>query len=406
MKFKFCKIWWGIFFLLLCWGKIECYGKEYTSNLNLFADSAVLLDGESGRILYEKNGNEFKANASTTKIMTCILALEMGKLEDCVSVSSYAASMPDVQMHIREGEKYRLEDLLYALMLESYNDVAVAIAEHIAGSQEKFSVLMNKKAKEIGCENTLFLTPNGLDATRKKTNQEVEEFHGTTAKDLALIMRYCINKSPKKEKFIQITSSSAHSLTDLSGMRSFQCQNHNSLFQLMEGVISGKTGFTGKAGYCYVGAVERDGRQYILALLACGWPSNRNYKWEDCKTLVTYGDKEYEKINLEQILKKHEGEFISLVKEGKRDDLQEEPCVGLVRKNLVSQTVLKKATEEIRVEIHKKELTAPVKKGEIAGEILYYIDNKVWAKEWLYSDGEIERIDFIWSLERTIEKIV
>ena len=403
MILKYCKMWWGIFCLTLCLGKSECYGKEETLEQQLFAQSAVLMDGESGRVLYDKNGNEFKANASTTKILTCILALEKAGLEDLVSVSSYAASMPDVQMHIREGEQYRMEDLLYALMLESYNDVAVAIAEHIAGSQEKFSLLMNQKAKEIGCTNTLFLTPNGLDATQ---NGNEEIFHGTTAKDLAFIMRYCINISPQKEKFIQITSAASHTLSDFSGARNFQCRNHNTLFQLMEGVVSGKTGFTGKAGYCYVGVVEREGKQYILALLACGWPSNRNYKWQDCKTLISYGDKEYEKISLEQILKKHEEEFKSVVKDAKRENLQEELCVQLVRKNNKVGSVLKRATEEIRCEIHKNELSAPIKKGQIIGELIYYIDNEVWTKEWLYSDEDIEKIDFIWSLERIIAKIV
>ena len=103
--------------------------------------------------------------ASTTKIMTLIVTLENANLEDTVEVSSYAASMPDVQLNIREGEQYRLKDLTYSLMLESHNDSAVAIAEHVGGSVEKFASMMNKKAREIGCKDTYFITPNGLDAT-------------------------------------------------------------------------------------------------------------------------------------------------------------------------------------------------------------------------------------------------
>ena len=166
-------------------------GKEEIGDL--YAFSAVLMDAESGRILYEKKGEEFLANASTTKILTCILALEEGDLGDQVVISEYAASMPDVQLNITPGERYFLKDLLYALMLESHNDVAVAIAEYLEGNCENFSDKMNQKAKEIGCQNTYFLTPNGLDAVKGQKN------HGTTAKDLAQIMRYCIMESEKKD---------------------------------------------------------------------------------------------------------------------------------------------------------------------------------------------------------------
>lgn len=122
---------------------------------SLHAQSAVLMDAETGRILYEKDGETRRPMASTTKIMTCILALEEGNPEDLVEVSACAASMPDVQLGIREGEKYYLKDLLYSLMLESHNDSAEAVAEHIGGSAEGFADLMNQKARDIGCEDTL-----------------------------------------------------------------------------------------------------------------------------------------------------------------------------------------------------------------------------------------------------------
>ena len=131
---------------------------------DISAKSAVVIDGETNSIIFQKNMSEQLSMASTTKIMTCILALENGNMEDVVTVSSYAASMPDVQLHIKEGEQYRLGDLLYSLMLESHNDVAVAVAEHVAGSCEEFSKLMNQKAKEIGCKNTLFITPTTKQA--------------------------------------------------------------------------------------------------------------------------------------------------------------------------------------------------------------------------------------------------
>ncbi len=129
--------------------------QKITDN-DLHALSAVLMDGENGRILYDKAGEEVRANASTTKILTCILALEYGDLDDTVVISSYAAKMPDVQLNIREGEEYKLKDLLYSLMLESHNDSAVAIAEHIGESVEQFAELMNQKAEDIGCMKTHF----------------------------------------------------------------------------------------------------------------------------------------------------------------------------------------------------------------------------------------------------------
>ena len=125
---------------------------------SLYARSAVLMDADSGRILYEKNGHQAMANASTTKILTCIIALENCELDSEVTVSALAASQPKVHLGMREGQRFYLKDLLYGLMLESYNDCAVAIAEHIAGTTADFAAMMNDKAKEIGCEDSYFIT--------------------------------------------------------------------------------------------------------------------------------------------------------------------------------------------------------------------------------------------------------
>ena len=131
----------------------------------LYSLSAVLMDGDSGRVLYEKDGEAARANASTTKVLTCIVALESSPGDDYVQVSKNAASQPEVKLGIQPGEQYYLEDLLYSLMLKSHNDTAVAIAEHCGGSVEGFARMLNRKAKQIGCTDTYFITPNGLDAT-------------------------------------------------------------------------------------------------------------------------------------------------------------------------------------------------------------------------------------------------
>ena len=194
--------------------------REDGDFLKLYAQSAVLMDGDTGRILYGKGQDIIRPMASTTKIMTCILALENGRGEDAVKASSNAASQPKVHLGVREGEEYRLEDLLYALMLESYNDAAVMIAEHIGGSVEGFAAMMNEKAAGLGCGDTYFITPNGLDGV-KTDEQGKEHIHSTTASDLARIMRYCVTESPAKDEFLKITQTQNHYFTDMAGKRSF-----------------------------------------------------------------------------------------------------------------------------------------------------------------------------------------
>lgn len=259
-------------------------------DLRLYAQAAVLMDADSGRVLYGKNEKDVLPMASTTKIMTCILALEYGNLDQIVEASAYAASMPKVKLYVRQGERYRMGDLLYSLMLESHNDSAVVIAEAIGGSVEKFASMMNQKARDIGCYDTYFITPNGLDATVNDSGR----VHSTTAADLAKIMAYCVTDSPAREQFLQITQTLGYDFTDADGKRSFHCNNHNAFLGMMKEAISGKTGFTNNAGYCYVGAVESEDRIFTVALLACGWPNNRTYKWSDMKKLTAYGMENYQ----------------------------------------------------------------------------------------------------------------
>ena len=227
--------------------------KDGQEELSLHAQSAVLMDGRSGRVLWEKDGDVIRPMASTTKIMTCILALEAGLDEERVTqVSAAAASQPQVHLGMRKGQRFFTKDLLYSLMLESHNDSAVAIAEAVAGSVPEFAKRMNQKARELGCMDTWFITPNGLDG--KETDEMgVERFHSTTAEDLAKILSYCILNSPKAEEFLAITRTSDYSFHDADGKGSYHCRNHNALLSMMEGVMSGKTGFTGGAGYCYTG---------------------------------------------------------------------------------------------------------------------------------------------------------
>ena len=273
--------------LIIC----QIFPVKAADDENLYALSAVLMDGETGRVLYGKEAYKGRPNASTTKVMTCILALELAKGDDYVQVSGNAASQPQTRLGMREGQQFYLEDLLYSLMLKSHNDSAVAIAEHIGGSVEGFAEKMNEKAKELGCKDTHFVTPNGLDG------EDEGGIHHTTARDLALIMAYAI----KNATFVHITQTRDYTFTDISGKKHYSVHNTNAFLDMETGVISGKTGFTGNAGYCYVCAVRQDERLFIVALLGCGWPGNKNYKWSDTKKLLSYGRENYQYMMLPEL---------------------------------------------------------------------------------------------------------
>lgn len=376
----------------------------YAEEIMLYAKSAVLMDADSGRVLYERNGYEQMAMASTTKIMTLIVTLENANLDDTVAVSAYAASMPDVQLNIREGENYRLGDLVYSLMLESHNDSAVAIAEHVGGSVEGFAALMNQKAEEIGCKNTYYITPNGLDAT------DGDKFHSTTARDLALVMSYCIKKSPQKEKFLEITRTQSYSFSDASGQRSFSCTNHNAFLGMMTGALSGKTGFTNKAGYCYVGALERNGRTFVVALLACGWPNHKTYKWSDTRALMEFGLANYQYRSFDEAVIP-ESAFAEIPVTGAKSNkiggvetIQVE-AAQMPDSPYSVEGLLMNGEEKITVTLHKvKGLSAPVGKGQKVGHISYKVGDEEWKRVELIAAQGKEAIDFAWCLKMIFQK--
>lgn len=370
--------------------------SEPVSEPKLNAQSAVLMDAATGRILYGKEEGEKRPMASTTKIMTCILALEQGNPEDMVEVSSYAASMPDVQLNIRAGEKYRLEDLLYSLMLESHNDTAVAVAEHIGGTVDGFAAMMNQKARDIGCSDTCFVTPNGLDGTRKTDGEP----HSTTASDLARIMRYCVEQSPKKEEFLKITRTASRTIADESQKRSFYLGNHNALLSMMPEALTGKTGFTGNAGYCYVAALQKDGKEFTVALLGCGWPPHKTYKWEDMRKLVGYA---FDNYDYYEIFEKNKT-FPSLkIIDGIREEVPLSLCLGEQEQTL-KVLMRKDETPDIRYE-YPKELRAPVEAKTAVGKASYYLGGDLVASYPIYTVEGAEKIDLMWCIRQCLQKI-
>lgn len=379
---------------------------------NLYSGACVLMDGNTGRILFEKDGSTKMPMASTTKIMTLIVALENCNPEDTVTISSYAAGQPKVHLGVRSGQQFKLEDLYYSLMLESHNDSAVAIAEHIGSKklslpetkertreQSKQAVaafieMMNEKARDIGCFDTYFITPNGLDATALLDNKEQRK-HSTTAQDLASILMYCIRISSERETFLSITRTESHTFTDIDGKGSYHCTNHNAFLNMMDGALTGKTGFTNEAGYCYVGALNRDNKLLIVALLACGWPNNRNYKWTDTKKLMEYGLQTYE---YRQIYRSDLTANPIPVKNAKAT-LGENAVVIPDFPDEKLEILLKEdENPQITCEISKS-LDAPVSQGDIIGHVRYTLNDKTLAVYPVYAGNSVEKKTYLWCLK-------
>ena len=253
-------------------GKVIAQGADLT----ISSECAILIDANTGETIYEKRADMQHANASTTKIMTAILALERSSLNAKVRVSAKAAAVEPTKMYLHSGERIYMKDLLYGLMLPSGNDAAIAIAEHISGSTSKFVTLMNKKAKKLGCTNTQFGSPNGLDNV-----DGVYFTHYTSARDLAIMAKYAM----KKKMFRTIVSTRTYKCRSISGY-SYSLNTTNSLWDSVDGLLGVKTGHTRKAGYCFVGAVNgENGHTYISVVL--GAPSS-SARWTDSMTLLNY----------------------------------------------------------------------------------------------------------------------
>lgn len=430
MKQRLWRKIWGLFLcVVLGTAGLKCRAEEQPT---LYAEAAVLMDAASGRILYGKNADEVLPMASTTKIMTCILLLERLDETEEAEVSAYAASMPKVKLGVRRGEVYRVQDLLYSLMLESHNDVAVVLAEYVGKQflsqelQQKatkdfteqesgeavacFVNLMNEKAAEIGCRNTHFLTPNGLDASEiiSENGEEILIEHTTTASDLAAIMRYCIQTSEKCEEFLQLTAVEQYSFS--ANKRSFSLTNHNSFLQMMQGALTGKTGYTGKAGYCYVGALQRGEKTLIVALLACGWPGHKSWKWSDTKKLMEYGLDHYEYYHFDRQLPALPKECFGPIPVlgGETDACGEVCMLGLhpqEKQERQPEGILLSEEEEIGIHYSlPKALEAPIAENQVVGKVSYSVDGQVYQEIFLVTDTSVEKITLFWSIRQIMRR--
>ncbi|MBE7025431.1 MAG: D-alanyl-D-alanine carboxypeptidase [Ruminococcaceae bacterium] len=318
------------------------------------AKSAIVLEYTGGTVVYAKNAEERLPMASTTKIMTALVALEKGVLSDTVTVGANAAGVEGSSMYLRQGEKLTLEELLYGLMLTSGNDAAVAISEHIAGSEAAFAEMMTARAVELGCTNTRFKNANGLP----------DEEHYTTALELARIT----GKALENETFRKIVSSQSVRI----GNRTLS--NHNKLLSLYEGAIGVKTGFTKAAGRTLVSAAERGGITLIAVTL------NAPDDWDDHAKMLDYGFSCMEK----RCVTEKGGYAGTLRVEGGTED-SVELCFG----ETFSLSVLKTAETEVKINLPSG-VQAPVSAGTVLGTGEIFANNVKMGEVPLLASAAVE----------------
>ena len=237
--------------LVFMYNHSGCLAQGETS-----AKAACILEMQTGRVLFEHNMHARLPMASTTKVMTALLALERGSAQDCVVCSEHAFGVPGTSIYLQAGEALTLQEMLLGLMLSSGNDAAVAIAEHIGGTVERFADMMNARAREIGAVNTHFVNPHGLPA----------EGHYTTAYDLALITR----EAMQNDAFRALVSTRRAGIPWKGRDYNRQLTNKNKLLSDYPGATGVKTGFTSKAGRCLAFGASRDGLELVGAVLSCG----------------------------------------------------------------------------------------------------------------------------------------
>ncbi len=323
----------------------------------IYAAASILIESKSGAILYAKNADQRRAPASTTKIMTAIVALERGDLRKIITVSPLAAGTRGSTIWLRPGDRLSLKELLEGVMLNSGNDGSMAVAEGVAGSIQNFTELMNMKAKEIGALNTNFRNPHGLRAPS----------HYTTALDLALMARYGL----ANQNFANLVKKKTAMLEWEEGRKAVEVRNTNRLLWYLEGADGVKTGTTNEAGYCLVASATRDRKQLIAVVL------NSGDRWGDCQRLLEYGFQEFDII---KIAEARQAVAQIKIKKGWPETTNLYPRSDLVA--VVRKGERQMVTPEIKV--YQNPVTAPLKPGQILGEIGY-----------LYRGQQVNKVDLI-----------
>lgn len=344
----------------------------------LTAAAALLMDWQTGQVLYERNGFVRRAPASTTKVMTAVLALEKGRLDDRVRVSQRAARTGGSSMHIKEGEVYTLRELLYGLLLNSGNDAAVAIAEHIGGSVEGFAEMMNRRARELGARSTHFVNPHGLH----KPN------HYSTAYDLALITRHAL----RHPVFAEIVRQRQADLT--VGERSLALRNTNRLLWMFEGADGVKTGTTSAAGACLISSATRSDPATEWSHKLVAVVLNADGRWRDSQRLLEWG---FTNFRLAELAGREEV-IANVAVRGGRD-----PWVPVSAGEPLAAVVPRAAAEPPRLDlVLPEEVRAPVAPGQMLGTARVTWNGTLHAQAPLVAAMPVRRATWITYLVRPL----
>ncbi len=321
------------------------------SAFSVSAKAAIVIDSATGRVIFSKNADEKLPMASTTKITTAITAIENGNLSDVVTVSANAAGTEGSSVWLQAGEKLTLEDLLYALMLESGNDAAVAIAEHVGGDVPAFLSMMNETAVSAGAKSTNCVTPNGLD----------DEFHYTTAYDLAMISAYAM----KSAYFREIVSCYKATIPWEGKEWDRQLVNHNKLLTMYDGATGIKTGFTKKSGRCLVSSAEKDGWEIIAVTL------NAPDDWNDHINMLNYA---FEAFPEDAVILEKETSLGDIKVLGSKSKVSYGVC-----RNIKYRKLSDTDSFEIKYSLPKK-LIAPINNKDTIGEVQIYCNGNLCEK--------------------------
>lgn len=362
------------------------YEETITENLIISAPSALLMESSTGQIIYEKDADTKRPPASVTKIMTMLLifdALEAGKIhfEDEVATSEYAASMGGSQVFLEPGEIQTVDTLLKCIAVASANDACVAMAEYICGTEEEFVSQMNKRAKELGMENTHFENCNGLDS----------EGHLTTARDIALMSRELIMKYPKIRDYCMIWQENIIHTTR-KGSTEFGLSNTNKLVRHYEYATGLKTGSTSQAKFCISATAEKNGIELIAVIMAADDSKTRN---KDAVSLLSHG---FGKCNLYKEDSVIEIDPIEVIK-GEKDFVsatQKEPFsyVDITGNNL----------NQIERKVELNKITAPIRANDKVGVVRYYLGSQEIGSVDVIATENVNELSYIGALQNLMEQ--
>lgn len=364
----------------------ECvYAAPQKEEAKIEAVSGIVMEASTGKMIYEKNADEKLPPASVTKVMTMLLifdAIESGeiKLEDNVTVSEFAASMGGSQVFLEPRETQTVETMLKCIAVASANDACVAMAEHICGDEQTFVKQMNRRAQKLGMKNTHFVNCNGLDA----------DGHLTTARDIAIMSRELIAKYPEVHKYTKIWQENITHETK-KGTSEFGLTNTNKFIRQYPYATGLKTGSTGKAKFCLSATAEKDKIKLISVVMAS---PNAKQRVKDAVVLMNYGFGRCKKYEDEIPIKDRKIQ----VKRGQKETVKAETERGFEYVD-TSGTELSRIKKKVEV---KKKISAPIKKGQKVGRVVYYLNKAEIGSLPIVSKESVKEVDYPYAIQSVL----